>query len=56
MWSSAAEINILSQPNGNGVELYRDRPREEWPMTPDGAQVAMFTRPLDVRGLLEEAA
>ena len=50
-----SEAIYLRDPDGNGVELYRDRPREEWPMTPDGTQVAMFTRPLDLRALLDEA-
>jgi catechol 2,3-dioxygenase len=40
--------------DGNGVELYRDRPREEWPMRADGEGIAMFTRPLDVQALLAE--
>jgi catechol 2,3-dioxygenase len=52
----ASEAIYLRDPDGNGVELYRDRPREDWPMTPDGTQVAMFTRPLDLRALLEEAS
>ena len=39
---------------GNGIELYRDRPYEEWPSTPDG-QAGMFTRPLDLGALLAEA-
>jgi catechol 2,3-dioxygenase len=51
----ASEAIYLRDPDGNGVELYRDRPREEWPMTADGWQVAMFTRPLDVEALLAEA-
>ena len=50
-----SEAIYLRDLDGNGVELYRDRPREEWPMTPDGTQVAMFTRPLDLRALLAEA-
>jgi catechol 2,3-dioxygenase len=45
----------LRDPDGNGVELYWDRPKEQWPRTPDGA-LAMFTRPLDLNGLLREAA
>jgi catechol 2,3-dioxygenase len=43
----------LRDPDGNGVELYRDRPQDEWPRTPDGG-LAMVTRPLDVDGLLRE--
>ena len=48
-----SEALYLRDPDGNGVELYRDRPREQWPRTPDG-QVAMCTHPLDLAGLLEE--
>ncbi|HEX5762431.1 MAG TPA: reverse transcriptase-like protein [Solirubrobacterales bacterium] len=49
-----SEALYLDDPDGNGVELYWDRPREEWPRQPDGSGVAMFTRPLDVRALLDE--
>jgi catechol 2,3-dioxygenase len=49
-----SEALYLRDPDGNGVELYRDRPREDWPRTPDGA-LAMGTEPLDVRALLAEA-
>ena len=45
----------LNDPDGNGIELYRDRPREEWPMAPDGKGVAMITIPLDLEALLAEA-
>ena len=41
-------------PEGNGVELYRDRPFEEWPVAREG-RVGMFTRPLDLAALLSEA-
>ena len=47
-------FDILTQPDGNGVELYRDRPRDEWPRESDGESLAMFTRPLDLRALLAE--
>ena len=50
-----SEAVYLRDPDGNGVELYWDRPREQWPRAADGG-VAMYTRPLDVDGLLEEAA
>jgi len=50
-----SEAIYLRDPDGNGVELYRDRPREDWPRPADGEGVAMFTRPLDVRALLAEA-
>ena len=48
-----SEALYLTDPDNNGVELYRDRPQEEWPRTPDGG-LAMVTRPLDVEGLLAE--
>lgn len=43
----------LRDPDGNGVELYWDRPRDEWPRDANG-QLAMYTRPLDVDDLLNE--
>jgi catechol 2,3-dioxygenase len=49
-----SEALYLRDPDENGVELYRDRPQAEWPLTPDGG-LAMFTRPLDLRALLAEA-
>src|SRR5271157_738863 len=49
-----SEALYLRDPDGNGVELYWDRPKEQWPRTPDGG-LAMFTRPLDLNGLLREA-
>jgi catechol 2,3-dioxygenase len=49
-----SEAIYLRDPDDNGVELYRDRPRDEWPRPRDGDGVAMFTRPLDVRALLAE--
>jgi catechol 2,3-dioxygenase len=50
-----SEAIYLRDPDGNGVELYADRPREEWPRSSDGESIAMFTRPLDLRALLAEA-
>jgi catechol 2,3-dioxygenase len=50
-----SEAIYLRDPDGNGVELYWDRPREAWPRTPSGDQVQMYTRPLDLRALLAEA-
>ena len=50
-----SEALYLRDPDGNGVELYWDRPKEQWPRSPDGG-VAMFTHPLDVDALLKEAA
>lgn len=44
----------LHDPDGNGIELYWDRPREEWPLRPDGS-LAMVTEPLDLPGLLAAA-
>jgi catechol 2,3-dioxygenase len=44
----------LRGPDDNGVELYRDRPREQWPRDESGALI-MYTRPLDLRALLAEA-
>jgi catechol 2,3-dioxygenase len=49
-----SEALYLRDPDENGVELYRDRPEDEWPRSADGA-VAMYTRPLDLRALLGEA-
>lgn len=48
-----SEALYLSDPDGNGIELYRDRPREDWPRNPDG-KIAMVTEPLDLRDLLAE--
>lgn len=50
-----SEALYLRDPDGNGVELYWDRPESAWPRTPDGA-LAMYTRPLDLRNLLETLA
>jgi catechol 2,3-dioxygenase len=47
-----SEAIYLRDPDQNGIELYRDRPRQEWPMAGDG--VAMFSQPLDVQALLTE--
>jgi catechol 2,3-dioxygenase len=49
-----SEALYLRDPDGNGVELYRDRPREDWPRSEDGEGVSMFTRRLDLNGLLAE--
>ena len=49
-----SEALYLRDPDGNGVELYWDRLRGEWPRTPDG-RLAMFTRRLDLESLLSEA-
>jgi catechol 2,3-dioxygenase len=46
-----SEAIYLSDPDGNGIELYRDRPEAEWPRRPDGA-LAMVTEPLDLDELV----
>ena len=52
-----SEAIYLRDPDDNGVELYRDRPQEEWPRPPDGSgSVAMYNAPLDLQALLAEAA
>jgi catechol 2,3-dioxygenase len=48
-----SEAVYLNDPDGNGIELYRDRPREQWRREADGS-IAMATLPLDLRGVLEE--
>lgn len=48
-----SEALYLRDPDDNGVELYWDRPHEQWPRTPTG-ELAMFTRRLDLNGLLRE--
>ncbi len=50
-----SEALYLRDPDQNGVELYWDRPRDQWPRTPDG-QVAMYTRALNLDSLLAAAA
>jgi catechol 2,3-dioxygenase len=49
-----SEALYLRDPDGNGVELYWDRPKDQWPRSPDGA-LAMVTEPLDLDSLLAEA-
>ena len=49
-----SEAIYLHDPDGNGIELYRDRDPSEWPKHPDGS-VAMTTGPLDLEALLAEA-
>lgn len=48
-----SEALYLRDPDDNGVELYWDRPKEEWPRTPQG-ELAMFTRALDLESLLKK--
>ena len=48
-----SEALYLRDPDQNGVELYWDRPKEQWPRDPDG-KVSMFTQRLDLRDLLAQ--
>ena len=50
-----SEALYLRDPDGNGVELYRDKPATEWPRTETGA-LEMFTRRLDLHALMAEAS
>jgi catechol 2,3-dioxygenase len=49
-----SEAIYLADPDGNGIEIYRDRPREDWTWT--GGEIRMATEPLDVEDLLREIA
>jgi catechol 2,3-dioxygenase len=48
-----SEALYLNDPDGNGVELYWDRPQEQWPHQADGS-LDMFTKSLDLDNLLQE--
>ena len=48
-----SEALYLRDPDGNGIELYWDRPKDQWPRTADGG-IDMYTRPLDLEKLLAE--
>ena len=48
-----SEAIYLDDPDQNGVELYWDRPRDQWPHHPDG-ELEMYTKALDIPGLLQE--
>ena len=48
-----SEAIYLDDPDGNGVELYWDRPKEEWPFDSNG-HLQMFTKPLDIESLMAE--
>lgn len=50
-----SEALYLSDPDGHGIEIYRDRPRSEWPRTASG-ELAMVTDPLDAEGVMAAAA
>ena len=49
-----SEALYLADPDGNGIELYWDRPQDQWPRTPDG-RLALVNLPLDVDALLSAA-
>jgi catechol 2,3-dioxygenase len=49
-----SEAIYLHDPDGNGIELYWDRPREDWPRPASGEGVAMYSHPLDLGGLIAE--
>ena len=48
-----SEAIYLHDPDGNGIEIYRDRPRDEWPREADGS-LGMVTKRLDLQALLAE--
>ena len=48
-----SEALYLRDPDHNGIELYWDRPKEQWPRTPDG-KISMYTRTLDLDNLMAE--
>jgi catechol 2,3-dioxygenase len=49
-----SEALYLADPDGNGIELYWDRAKEDWPQPQPDQKVEMYTRPLDLEGLLAE--
>ncbi|MBA4745681.1 MAG: VOC family protein [Muricauda sp.] len=48
-----SEAVYLDDPDGNGVELYWDKPKDQWPQKSDGS-LDMYTKPLDLDGLMNE--
>jgi len=50
-----SEALYLNDPDGNGLELYCDRPRDQWPTAGEDGSIAIFTAPLDLQSLLAEA-
>ena len=50
-----SEALYIDDPDGNGVELYRDRPRDQWPAPNTQYRTPMFNAPLDLDGLLDDA-
>jgi catechol 2,3-dioxygenase len=51
-----SEAIYLADPDGLGIEIYADRPEEQWPVADDGSAVRMITVPLDVEDLLEQSS
>ena len=51
-----SEALYLKDPDQNGIELYCDRPKEEWPRLPDGSLAMSAPRPLDLDRLLTDAS
>ncbi len=49
-----SEALYLDDPDGNGVELYWDRAREDWPQPRAGEKVEMYVHPLDLKDLMSE--
>ena len=49
-----SEAIYLHDPDRNGIELYWDRPKEDWPR--EGDRISMYTKPLDLEGLLAETS
>jgi len=47
-----SEAVYLKDPDGNGIEIYVDRPKDQWPKD-DKGNVTMYTRPLDIQGLMK---
>ncbi len=47
-----SESIYLSDPDGNGIEIYADKPRDKWPY--DKGKLVMYTRPLDINNLLQK--
>lgn len=50
-----SEALYIDDPDGNGVELYRDRPRDQWPRPSGGMKVPMYTAPVDLHALLADS-
>lgn len=48
-----SEAIYLSDPDGNGIEIYADRPKSKWPRDSND-KIVIYTEPLDIKGLLDE--